>query len=187
MNEVFENGVQMQAGCEDHSEKFPSSVIYVHYGADKYDPELHKKNAAKEWPAGLFKPSGLWASRFLANFGWRDWCESEDYHTDRFDKSFGFRLKEGTRILEVHKDNDIIPYTIHKGIIPTLDSLNKSKLMAEFDGIELFYSENSANLRYNHFYTWDCDSICIWNPDVIVPLPDISYSILESILRRCPA
>lgn len=151
-------------------------TVYVHYGADVFDPVITAKNGlAYDWKkAFMGKPSGLWASSVDAGLSWKDWCESEDYHTEQLEKCFRFKIKDGARILEIHQIEDILDYLEKSvdGWTVWLDgahmhaSLNANRLRSEFDGMELYLSEN-WQLRDQYFYPWDVDSICIWNPDVV--------------------
>lgn len=148
---------------------------YIHYGSDKLCPELivpgHSFNPTK--------PNGLWASPVNSGWGWKEWCESEQWSPENFDwrKHFRFHLAEASKILEIHKEVDILPYLEPKFITEKncfglktdcTDRLNISKLTIEFDGMEVFMSENWEELHYSIFYSWDCDSLVVWNPDVIV-------------------
>ncbi len=142
---------------------------YIHYGSDIFSPEKLKEVASRDWDNGLFKPNGLWASAEGVELSWKQWCEDEEFHTDRLDKHFNFTLSDNARILKVKSDKDAKPY-IRKWSMFMIDVLDQEKLTENFDGMELCLSGNYENLRYGRFYTWDCDSICIWNPDVIKPV-----------------
>ena len=39
-----------------------------------------------------------------------------------------------------------------------------------YDALELFISDNYYTLHHGVFNTWDCDSIVIWNPEIIIIL-----------------
>ena len=148
---------------------------YIHYGSDTYNPELVSK--AQPFVIMSKPDKGLWASPVDAEFGWAEWCELEDFDKSDFEKSFKFTLKPTAKILEIHKEEDIVPYVVFNSDINMFrrsgqltdcsDMLNKIKLYSQFDGIELHISEDYERLHYGIFNTWDCDSICVWNPDVI--------------------
>lgn len=69
--------------------------VYIHYGDDLFRTPNPIRNI------DLFtKPhGGLWASRKDDEFGWKDWCEMEEFRLDEFDRSFEFSLKDSARIL----------------------------------------------------------------------------------------
>lgn len=147
---------------------------YIHYGDSNFDPGLCTRDVHSHHA----KPNkGIWASPVDAEFGWKDWCESEQWCPKGFNwkKSFIFTLTEEAKILYIHTEDDILDYIIKDpddwNIFNTKtsvsDSLNLEKLYNEFDGMELFMSENYVSLHYSIFNSWDCDSIVVWNPKVI--------------------
>lgn len=61
--------------------------------------------------------SGWWGSPVDANFGWKDWCESEDYGNYDFDNPIYWSLEEGSIIFQIYYDeveldinNPLLPY-----------------------------------------------------------------------------
>lgn len=150
---------------------------YIHYGIDKteYDPMRvvqEKKNHLHSKPS-----RGLWASPLREGaYTWKEWCESEEFHTERLSTSFKFSIKDTAKILEVHSEDDILPYLVKDpndhgylrfGKTSMMDSLNEEVLFEKFDGIELFISDDYPTLHYGFFNSWDVDSVVVWNPDVI--------------------
>lgn len=149
---------------------------YIHYGADAFDPKkfLPIKNAV--WGRNKPESGGLWASRTDAKFGWKDWCESEEFHLGRLRQKFTFTLSDDARVLHLFSVDDLkkIPKSkktlFHASwIIPDFE-----KAMETYDAIELHLSEEVrddpyADGLYYALYGWDCDSILIMNPDVIIP------------------
>lgn len=54
---------------------------YIHYGATEFIPT--KGFPIKNLEHFMKPKGGLWASRKNASFGWKDWCEQEDFrHCD---------------------------------------------------------------------------------------------------------
>ena len=152
--------------------------IFIHYGVDKFDPE-HQYEPF--WCDR--KPAGLWASAEKAQYSWAEWCKAEFFHTENLEKSFKFTLSKTAKILQIHKEKDIIPYLKNYdpikerlffhicGCVTDLeDRLDLEKLYAEFDGMEVFMSEDYNHFHNGMFNTWDVDSICIWNLDKVKPL-----------------
>ena len=144
-----------------------NETIYIHYGDDKFIPE--KFNEIKNEP-GWSKPiGGLWASRTDADFGWKDWCSSEDFHLDSFSKSFMFTLKERSKVLEIHNKHDIDKYIINTNKLSK--GIDFEKILKDgYDGVELFHGNNYNELHFSIFNSWYCDSIVILNKECIVPL-----------------
>lgn len=148
---------------------------YIHYGHNVFDAaKLDSLNPVK---SNRSKPQGLWASPVDADYGWKDWCESEGYFQNDFALSFKFVLNNGANILEIHKEDDILPYlesctdlnSLRLSLTSICDKLNLTKIYSEFDGMELFLSDDYS-MHYGIFNSWDCDSIVIWNSGVIEPI-----------------
>ena len=111
---------------------------------------------------------GLWGSPVDCKFGWKDWCESEDFRTDTLDRYFVFKVKDGARIFIVRKNNDVSDYLYTPYLYSSAGTyIDFNKIMKEYDGIELIHGYNYWDLHYGYFYSWDVDSIVVWNPDVI--------------------
>lgn len=157
---------------------------YRHYGSNKFIYERFK-DVVDRPIRETGKPNGLWASPIDSELSWYNWCMGENFHTEHLNEYFDFTIREDSRILNIYEEDDIIPYIIkHKynmdfGLYvqgydrpktDCADRYNIERLHEEFDGIELHLDQNYMNLRYTIFYSWDVDSIVIWNPDIIIPL-----------------
>ena len=143
---------------------------YIHFGSNEYDPGL-VGSTSRFSPSG--KPNkGIWASRTDAKFGWVDWCYQEEFDLCDLSKSFKFFLTANARIFTVDSIEKINQVTVLDSEFHCSDKLNREWLYANFDGIEFCYSDISCPVWETVFCLWDCDSICIWNPDVIVPLEE---------------
>lgn len=145
---------------------------YIHYGNSCFDLDIFNEKKANPRDNSFMNkpPYGFWASPVGSDYWtWRDWCESEDYHTDRLDTSFKFTLTKKARILTVRSREDIIPYLV-ENIMLSRCVLDFNKIMSEYDGMELIHGNLYNAFHYNEFYTWDADSIVIWNPYIIVPM-----------------
>ena len=146
--------------------------IYITFGSSEYKPDMLRSAVCKTEPR-RDKPNGLWASPKDAGISWESWCRSEKFRLSTLDESFEFTLSYGAKILEIHDPEDIIEYVLPVNERFFAYKLDHEALRQDYDGMELFLSDNYQALRwdkYDIFYTWDCDSIVIWNPDVIKPL-----------------
>lgn len=160
-----------------------ASKVYRHYGASVFDP-THKLGGGH-----MGKPNGLWASPKKSNeksWTWKDFCESEDFRVESLNRHFDFRLKKGTRILRVHTLSDIIPYLKttedYQGyceLFPSLiaadptrgKKLDMIKIHANFDGMEVYMGQNWCELHDSDmFYSWDVDSLVLWNLDRVIAI-----------------
>lgn len=165
-------------------EKIIMSKTYIHYGNDEYKPELVTRVTPRgEYYLECKPPIGLWASPEECDLPWKTWCEGEEYKLERLEESFKFTIKDDAKILNVHSLSDIEKYNKWILNVPMCEFkyiFDKpfrvltcfNEIMDVYDGMELFYSENIEQFRFSDtFTTWDCDSIVIWNPEIIIPEP----------------
>lgn len=144
---------------------------YIHYGDSHFKKELWKsiKNELfRNKPLG-----GLWASAVDAEWGWRDWSECEHFNVERLKKSFHFTLSENANVFHVYSKADLenVPMQINSSklmVFPDFEEMIKQG----YDAMELHLSEDRAvnedDSLYWLLYGWDCDSILIFNPDIII-------------------
>lgn len=148
--------------------------IYIHYGATKFDPLLGfpiKNEYCWVKPEG-----GLWASRTNASFGWKDWCAREEFRECTEDCSFEFVIKDESRIATISTLQQLrrLPRIENSRLASSYLIDFEKCLRLGIDAIELcWYGEEFANVAsgdlYFELYGWDCDSIVVLNPDVIIP------------------
>lgn len=145
---------------------------YIHYNSDTFDKERLKRALTHDnkYRRGD-KPFGLWASPVNAKYGWKEWCEDEEWRLDRLNESFEFSLSPEAKILTINKLEDAADFLIvdHAGMYSTQYYLNLPMIYDRYDAMEVNMSNDYMHLHDNNvFYSWDVDSIVIWNPDVIV-------------------
>lgn len=137
---------------------------YIHYGHTKFEPDRFKEIKNRFF---FVKPSGgFWASPVDAKWGWKDWCEAEDFRECNIENSFKFTLKDTANVIHIHSVDDL-------EMLPKIGSNVTDQVLLDFeklcndgvDAIELHLSDD--NELYWVLYGWDCDSILIMNPDII--------------------
>ena len=143
--------------------------MYIHYGhpnfnINKFSPIKNDINFTK--PHG-----GFWASRVDAKFGWKDWCQEEDFRLCSNENSFVFKCNDNAHVKHLRSLKDLY-------VLPKIDPVHKrcgafdwylidfeQCLKNGIDAIELYFSDNPA--FYYLLYGWDCDSILILNPNIV--------------------
>lgn len=166
---------------------------YIHYGHTEFKPEL-LTGVENRSPFGDVKPhpiTALWASPEDAGyFGWKEWCERECFKTWALDTFFKFRLSDEAKILKIDSEESMRLLQPFIRIHPALSEIEESdikKIIAEqkrtgfgqmlrldfekmqnegYDAMEIKISEYPP--LYWFLYGWDVDSICVWNPKVII-------------------
>ena len=138
---------------------------YIHYGHNKFD--VTKFDKIKNIPEFSKANGGFWGSRIDAEYGWKDWCKNNDYDTD-LKKHFQFSLKDNAKVLIIDKCEKLKELPKVKSMFenPIFVLLDFEKLSKEYDAIEVLISKDGQ--LYWDLYGWDCDSIFIMNPDVII-------------------
>ena len=157
--------------------------IYIHYGSKEFDKNRFLKIRNRD---GWVKPfGGLWASNVKAEFGWKDWLICESYWNDKVENEFNQYYKNGyflfklytDKILTIKSDKQLdeimlkyksnTRYTNEFSIFKILDF---EKLANDYDAIEIIIS-NDYKLNMS-LAGWDCDSILVFNPDIIEVVKD---------------
>lgn len=141
---------------------------YVHYGNTKYDSSKFKAIKNREFP--FVKPyGGLWASARNAKYGWKDWCEAEEFRDCDESNSFQFNIAETANVLNIHTIQDLSKTPHVSSEHERLVYIDFEKLVQDgVDAVELHLSDDSK--LYWALYGWDCDSILIMNPEIVEPI-----------------
>lgn len=143
-----------------------TNTKYIHYGHKEFD--INKFNPIKN-RMGFPKPfGGLWASDINTSYGWKDWNKDNDFVDCDIDNSFTFELRDDANVFHIHHVTDL-KKTPHKKPYQYSSFLIDFEKMKQngFDAIELHLSEDWD--LYYELYGWDCDSILIMNPDIVIP------------------
>lgn len=143
------------------------SKKYIHYGHRYFDrtrfaPIRNERCFTK--PLG-----GLWASPVDAEFGWKDWCDSEKFRECNLENSFTFTLTPEAKVLYIDNVSvlDGLPQVKNEFSYSGWCQLDFEKLLEQgYDAVEM--SLSSDGRLYMKLYGWDCDSIVILNSEVIV-------------------
>lgn len=144
---------------------------FIHYGHDKFEkdkfgPVKNRLDASK--PKG-----GLWASRVDSPNSWKEWCESSGFGTEKLNTRFMFTLKEDAKVLRIINTKQLEQLPKMKNPLPITTiwpMIDYEELATEYDALEVLISEDHE--LYSSLYGWDCDSIVIMNPEVIIQESD---------------
>lgn len=149
---------------------------FIHYGSTSFEPAKFRPVKNNDYAQNKPKHgTGFWASPVKSSYGWKDWCQEENFRDCNDNNSFNFTLSDDCRILTIDEriDLDIIP-TIDNSISSSIKGIDFEKLSKSFDAI--FLTENGQwKTRHSYplgLYGWDCECILILNEGVIIP----SYS-----------
>lgn|ERR1035437_4124260 len=142
-----------------------TSPVVIHYGTIKYSPELMKPVDHKRWS----KPGGgLWTSPVDSNWGWKDWCISNEFRDCREENSFKLKFIDKAKILLIDSLDDLI--ALPKVTFSIGDSYKEQypdfKLLATLCDAIWLTEEGQRDTHLSHpynLYGWDCESVFIIN------------------------
>jgi len=143
---------------------------YIHYGSNKFDINAFNKiENHRLYP----KPKGgLWASNVNSKYGWKEYCSEYDIDVlCDYSYSFTFNLLDNARIINIHTVSDFnnIYKKYKRADIEkeyNLKILDYEMMAKDYDVIDFLLTND--NRLYSLMTYWDCDSILVLNPNVIV-------------------
>lgn len=160
------------------------NTTFISYGTNEFDSnKMRDVNVnGNEYIMSLIrnKPfGGLWASPLESDNSWGSFCDRESFNLKTLSKHFLFKISKNAKIYIIDNIKDLIKLSTEKNYYGQ-NSLNIKYLKSNYDGI--FVSDNGASkLRYvdvdnlNTLSSWDVESICIWNNDVIIPIEENAF------------
>lgn len=146
------------------------NTIYRHYGTSIFQKE--KMHPISNYTLCNKPLGGFWASQKDDEQSWYNWCKTEMPYrisTPHID----FTLSKNAKILHIYNKKDIkkIPIlenynlNFNSPIIKTYFDYVKLKEQG-YDGLEI-HNFNELN---EYFHYWDCNSIVIFNPEIIIQI-----------------
>jgi len=144
---------------------------YIHYGHKAFSLNDFIDVSNEEYRN---KPKGgLWASPIDSKYGWKQWCEDEQFRECNDENSFIFELKPEAKIYQINCKEDIlklqkIEYAMMRSnIYPDFEQIKESGI----DAIQFNLSNDNEGTfddsMYFALYGWDCDSLLVLNKHII--------------------
>ena len=156
-------------------------MIFISFGTSNYDKNKFKQvDANHELTKLRNKPfGGLWASPIKTKYGWSDFCDSENFKLKSLAEHFIFKIDENAKIYIIDNEEDLKKISFSKGQFGNYNIDFKFLIDSDFDGIFVTYNAIS-NLKYgfdniNGLDTWDVESLCVFNPDIIIPIEENAF------------
>ncbi len=169
---------------------------YTHYGISEKDfntmllKKAQTNEYSKNYPvelAGLgsyqTKPesgTGFWASRSDSKYGWEKWCMDNEYKECDLSKSVLFDIRNDAKIYEISNSAQVDALKRDFSLYNKM-GFDFEKLAQKYDAIEVTINNDT----YYSLYGWDCDSILILNPEIIVAKRQISILNLPEYQLKC--
>lgn len=145
---------------------------FYHYSAKPFTLD---KTQAYPQAAGDFKPQGLWLSvedDSEESFGWKQWCEGEDFFLDGLANRAQVVLCADARLLLIDNVAALDAFTAEYklvGALAILRSIDWPRVAERYDGIVIapYMWERRLTPHTFWYYAWDCASACVWNASMI--------------------
>ena len=141
--------------------------VLIHFGSSRYNKSKVHPIKNENW----CKPKGgLWTSPINSNYGWKEWCEAENFRDCFFENSFKLKLKDDAKIFIIDSLSDLqkAPLVDFKiGEHYQKQYLNFELIANSYDAIWLTEKgQHQTHLSYPlSLYGWDCESVLILNPN----------------------
>lgn len=153
---------------------------YYTFLKKKYLPfDLSKVKTFFGIPSIRNKPNNaFWGSPIDTEYGWKEWCEREDFEVGSYDwdNPIKWKLKDGSKVYRIYytdvlseETSGLTKYLVENPLFKSSGIFGKCldfELMLE-DGIvavELmdgWIGHRFENFIEASFYTWDCESIVV--------------------------
>lgn len=151
-------------------------ITYINKGKE-FNKDLIKVRLK---PNYINKPTeAFWGSPENAEYGWKEWCKSEEFGDYDFDNPIRWKLKDGSKI-----------YTINLKSVTTINGINKLSRYIINNELKSMIYLNYRQMRNNNiaavelldarvghlfrnkielsFNGWDCESIVVLDPSKII-------------------
>lgn len=161
----------------------PEANTYITYGFAVDTKEKFRALVSSGFHYEVFRQNnkplgGLWGSPTDSDFGWKDFCEREDFGTEKLGTYTLWRLKDNANIYVINSVEDFISLLDDYGCLedPRFKNyiIDYNRMSKNYDGIFLTDKGNWAchsYVQYKDGYSdlnaWDCESIVVWNPGVV--------------------
>lgn len=130
------------------------------------------------------KPKGLWVSDEDA-YGWREWCTSEDYGTERLEVAHEIQLANDANVLHITNAVGIDEFTREfraRGYGSDGYRLNWPAVADLYQGVIItpYVYERRLSMHCGWYYPWYCASGCIWDSAAIAGFRVVELSPLPT-------
>ena len=156
--------------------KFRGDMVFVSYLNEPYDKSKFKPIRITMMTQLINKcKGGLWACPAESRYGWKEWCKDNEFNEGKLNNAFFFKLSPNAKIYAIHDIGDLESISTAIGYMGD-GTIDFQRLLDEgYDGI--YVSEEAANAFHSFakrgvrdLNSWDVESICTFNPDVIIPI-----------------
>lgn len=161
----------------------PEANTYITYGFAVDTKEKFRSLVNSGFHYEVFRQTnkplgGLWGSPTDSDFGWKDFCKREEFGTEKLETYTLWKVKDNADIYVINSAEDLTSLLDVYGYLedPRYRKylVDYNKMSRDYDGIFLTDKGNwecHSYIEYKNGFTdlnaWDCESIVVWNPNVI--------------------
>jgi hypothetical protein len=136
----------------------------IHHGTDRFNPDLFRPISNRGW----IKPNGgLWTSPINSEWGWMDWCESEEFNTEMLARHVRLKFTGNTLTIDTVEDLELLPWIgiWDQDILKGIDF----EFLCYSSGVQAIHLtvRGQEETRFSHprsLYGWDCESVLVMDP-----------------------
>jgi hypothetical protein len=116
---------------------------------------------------GWGKPRGLWLSDD-SDFGWKEWCEGEEWNLHGLASQQDFTLAPGANVLHIATAAELIAFDAEYSVPLYPESRYTrhpewARVVEKYDGILITPLQYEMRFDLTWYAGWDCASGCFWN------------------------
>ena len=141
-----------------------------HYSAEAFVLDPHRTYVQERVESLPMKPNGLWLSVESddeESFGWRDWCERENFGLPRLTHRTEVVLRPGANVLHLDEPGALIAFTrLYQRVVHGISfcaPIDWVAVARDYSGLVIAPYQWTLRLDLHWYYGWDCASGCIWD------------------------
>lgn len=138
-------------------------MILAHYSGNPFTLDKDRKYSPDP-KEPRFKPVGLWLSDCASGYGWKDWCEEQNWGISRLVHKTEF-VCDTSKWVVLKDERDILSFTDEYSTeeYRYLRVIDWPEVMRQFSGIVITPYIWKCRLKVPWYYGWDCASACVWD------------------------
>lgn len=166
------------------TKKVLRETVFIHYGADKFDPKkfIPVQNDMDKVRTG----TGLWVCPTTTKLGWINFLKNERINDFNTHNSFELKIKTNAKIIQIDNYTDLATLPTYN---PFKDLKELHYLKQRCYNVELLFKKGIDGIYLSesglhttrltlpkNTYTWDCESLIIFNKNIIKPIKNFDIS-----------
>jgi hypothetical protein len=143
---------------------------FYHYSGSPFTFDQARVYQQEHYESLQLKPHGLWLSVESDDedsFGWRDWCEREDFQLSGLTHRTELTLQPDAPVLHLESSAALLAFTrrYQRSVerVSFLQPIDWIAVARDYRGLIIAPYDWGLRLDLHWYYAWDCASACIWD------------------------